>query len=97
MVTTQEIIDMFNSLEKGDVLEIKCARGVVQTIHLAEHGGFTLSTTLTSYGKRKSFGFTFFDSMEEGWRDMYIRIVSKGYGVYNLLADTFREAKVVRA
>lgn len=97
MVTTQEIIDMFNSLEKGDVLEIKCTRGVVQTIHLAEHGGFTLSTTLTSCGKRKSFGFVFFDSMEEGWKDMYIKLSDNGHGVYNLLADTFREAKVVRA
>ena len=97
MVTTQELFDICNTLKKGDVLEIRCTRGVVQTIRIAVHGEFTLHTTLMSGGRRKSFGFTFFDSMEDGLDGLYIRLMSNGYGVYNLLADTFKDIKVRRA
>ena len=96
MVTIQDVIDMCNSLEKGDVLEIRCIRGVVQSIRVAEHGGYVLHTSLISKGKRKSFGFTFFHTMEEGWMNLNIRFKSDGYCVYNLMVDTFKDAKVIR-
>lgn len=96
MVTIQEVIDMCNSLEKGDVLEIRCIRGVVQSIRIAEHGGYVLHTTLINKGRKKSFGFSFFQTMEEGWRGLSIRFKSDGCFVYSLMVDTFREAKVIR-